>query len=310
MRQGIVSLKREECPECGNRNLIHDSEEGEIVCNSCGLVITEQEIDRGPEWRAFTQAEREKRARASPQQIDLPTYINPLDRDAFGRKISVSERNKMFRLRKWQARSRYFDSVSRNLNIAQNELDRLLDILHIPPQAKELAMTIYRKSLEKRLVRGRSINAMVAASLAVACRKLQISKSFIEISAKSMADKKEVARDFRLLLKRLELRMPVHDLSMYIKKVGGNLKISETTQNRAFQILTEAQERRVISGKDPKGLAASALYIACVENNEKRTQEEIAKEAGVTEVTIRNRYKDLMKSLEIKVNLVTKTGQL
>jgi len=139
---------------------------------------------------------------------------------------------------------------------------------------------------------------MVAAAVAVACRQLQIPRDLATVAEKSRGDKKEVARNFRLILKNLKIRNPVPDPSIFIKKVGGNLGLSVETQEIAFQILKKAQAKRATGGKDPRGLAAAALYIACLENDEKRTQKMIADEAGVTEVTIRNRYKDLKEILK------------
>jgi transcription initiation factor TFIIB len=164
------------CSECGSSNIIHDGDSGEIICGTCGLVITDSVINKGPEWRAFTQTEKESRSRVgvplsfSVHDKGLTTMIGRVGRDAFGRKIPLKTKLQMLRLRKWQIRSRVHSSVDRNLAQAMAELDRLTDKLHIPPSIKEKAAVIYRKALDKGLVRGRSISAIAAASLYAACR--------------------------------------------------------------------------------------------------------------------------------------------
>jgi transcription initiation factor TFIIB len=292
---------KDECPECGNQDLISNYQGGETICDNCGLVITEQGQDRGPEWRAFNQAERNQRSRASRSRIGLPTFIGPHDKDSLGRKIPLSKRLELNRLKKWQARSRIFTSFDRNLGQAEAELDRLLDKLHLPSRVKGLAMSFYVEFLKKGLVRGRSIDGVVAAAIYAACRKLEIPRSLDDISEHSLLERKDIARDYRFLRRTLGLRQPVHRGSIFLGRVAGNLRLSEATQYMASQILDEAERRRISAGKDPRGLAAAALYIACRKTGEKRTQKEIAEEAGVTEVTIRNRYGELVKKLKINL---------
>ncbi|XHH08619.1 MAG: transcription initiation factor IIB family protein [Candidatus Bathyarchaeia archaeon] len=295
------------CPECSSKNLVHDYDTGETICGDCGLVLYEQMMDKGPEWRAFTQQEKTSRSRVgSPSTYSihdkgLSTTISQVDRDAFGRKLSISTRLQMWRLRKWQIRSRVHSSVDRNLSQAMSELDRLSGTLYIPVQVKEKAAVLYRKALEKGLVRGRSINSIAAASLYIACRTSITSRTLNEIAEASLVDKKDVARCFRLLLQELDVKMPIADPLTFISKIAEKNKISGKTQGDAIAILRDARQKRVVAGKDPMGLAAAALYIACLQNNEKVTQKDIAEAAGVTEVTVRNRYKALKQQLKIQV---------
>src|SRR3989337_3910762 len=177
----------DECSECGGTNLVHDYDTGETVCVNCGLVLHDQMIDKGPEWRAFTQQEKESRSRAGPATSysvfdkGLSTTIGRVDRDAFGRKLPLSTRLQMWRLSKWQIRSRAHSSVDRHLTQAMNELDRLSDKLNTHGPIKENASVIYRKALSKGLVRGRSIAAIVAAALCVACRSSETPRTLREI---------------------------------------------------------------------------------------------------------------------------------
>jgi transcription initiation factor TFIIB len=181
------------------------------------------------------------------------------------------------------------------------ELDRLSDKLYIPAHIKEKAAVVYRKSLEKGLVRGRSIAAIAAAALYAACRNSETPRTLREIAEASLVDKKDVARCYRLLLRELEIQMPIADPMTYISKIAERTGISGQTQGLAIKILINAKKKRAASGKDPMGLAAAALYIACLQNNEKKTQKDIAEAAGVTEVTVRNRYKSLKRQLGLQL---------
>ena len=298
---------RDSCPECGSANLVQDYETGETICGNCGLVIREQMMDKGPEWRAFTQEEKASRSRVgiptsySVHDKGLSTAIGRVDRDAFGRKLPLSTRLQMWRLRKWQIRSRVHSSVDRNLAQAMAELDRLSDKAYIPSSVKEKAAVIYRKALDKGLVRGRSIAAIAAASLYAACRQTETPRSLREISESSLVDKKDVARCYRLLIRELDIYMPIADPLTYISKIAERTGISGQTQGLAIKILREAKTRHAASGKDPMGLAAAALYIACLQNDEKKTQKDIAEAGGVTEVTVRNRYKSLKRRLGLEL---------
>ncbi|MFB0501119.1 MAG: transcription initiation factor IIB family protein [Candidatus Bathyarchaeia archaeon] len=297
----------DKCPECGGTNLIHDYDTGETICSGCGLVLREQMMDKGPEWRAFTQEEKNSRSRVgiptsySVHDKGLSTAIGRVDRDAFGRKLPLSTRLQMWRLRKWQIRSRVHSSVDRNLAQAMAELDRLSDKVYAPGPVKEKAAVIYRKALDKGLVRGRSIAAIAAAALYAACRTSETPRTLREVAEASLVDKKDVARCYRLLLRELNIRMPIADPLTYISKIAEKTGISGPTQGLAINILGKAKRKRAASGKDPMGLAAAALYIACLQNNEKKTQKDIAEAAGVTEVTVRNRYKSLRRNLGLKL---------
>jgi transcription initiation factor TFIIB len=298
---------RDKCPECGGVNLIHDYDTGETVCGDCGLVLYGQMMDKGPEWRAFTQEEKASRSRVgmptsySVHDKGLSTTISQVDRDAFGRKLPLSTRLQMWRLRKWQIRSRAHSSIGRNLAQAMAELDRLSDKIYIPRPIKEKAAVIYRKALEKNLVRGRSIAAITAAAVYAACRGSGTPRALHEIAEAGLVDRKEVARCYRLLLRELDMHMPIADPLTYVSKIAERTGISGKTQGIAIRILREARNKRAAAGKDPTRLAAAALYIACLQSNEKKTQKDIAEAAGVTEVTVRNRYKTLRRQLKLEL---------
>ena len=295
------------CPDCGSGNLINDEDSGEIICGGCGLVIKESMVNDGPEWRAFTPGEKESRSRVgvplsfAVHDKGLTTVIGRIGKDAYGRSIPLNTKLQMLRLRKWQIRSRVHSSTDRNLAQAMAELDRLCDKLHIPANIKERAAVIYRKALDSGLVRGRSISAIAAASLYAACRITQTPRTLREITHQSPIDRKDIARCYRLMLKDLGIQMPKPDVQLRVPKIAAKVGVGEKTQQTAVDILRRAEKIRTTAGKDPMGLAAAALYIACVMNNEKRTQKVIADAAGVTEVTIRNRYKGLKDDLGLEV---------
>ena len=293
------------CPECGSRKIIQDCGSGETVCEGCGLVIAESTIDPGPEWVAYTQNEKKTRTRVgrpmsfSVHDKGLSTMIGPIGRDAMGRRIPRDTRDKMFRLRKWNKRSMRTASENRNLSQAMSELQKISEKLHVPSIVRERAALIYRKALKMGVVRGRSISSMVLASLYVACRMTQTPRTLEEVAHHSPSHKKDIARCYRLLIKEFNLRAPMPKPKHRIPTIASEVKLSENTQRKAIEILEEAERRMITGGKDPMGMAAAALYIACVMNGEKRTQKEIAQASGSTEVTIRNRYKDLQRSLDL-----------
>jgi len=286
------------CSKCGNTNIISDPENGERVCSRCGLVIDETPIDMGPEWRAFTVAEKNSRSRTGLGS-SLTLYDKGLstvfkgDRDASGRKLNTEARLKMDRLRRYDNRSKFDETWRRNLSIAMAELDRMSVILHIPNNIKEQAALIYRKALKADLIRGRSIDAFVAASIYAACRAAEVPRPIKKVSEASTRDHSEVARTYRLLIRELKIRMPVDDPMKFVPSIASKLKLRRDTEQKAINILKSAKMKQGLSGKDPRGLAAAALYMACLENDDKRIQKDVAIAAGTTEVTLRNRLRGL-----------------
>ncbi len=301
-----MTLSTNGCPECGGENLIFDSDMGETICGDCGLVIEDIDIDRSPEWRAFTKEERESRSRVGMPTFyfvhdkGLSTTMGNINRDAHGRRLPLKKRLQMWRLRKWQIRSRAHSSVDRNLAQAMTELDRLSDKLSIPDAVKEKAALIYRKALDKGLVRGRSITGIATASLYAACRRTRTPRSLREVTEEALVSSKEVSRDYRLIITELGLRMPVSNPTTYLTKVAEKANLSGKAQQYALAVLQQARRERITAGKDPVGLAAAALYIGSIKAGDKITQKDVAAAAGVTEVTVRNRYKNLRNRMNLE----------
>jgi len=297
------------CPECGGSNLIRDYERGEIICRTCGLVITDALTDFGPEWRAFDSEQKDKRARTGgPTKLMRPnkglvTEIDQYNKDIRGAKIDSKLQAQLHRMRKWHKRISIASSFEKNLAIALGELDRVASSLGLPDNIKENIAALYRKAVKSELIRGRLIESVVAAVIYAACRIYGIPRTLDEISKISGVEKKEIGRAYRFLKKELELDIPLTDPSAYVPKFAVVLNLSRDVQMMAIEIIKKSLKKGLISGRGPTGVAAAALYIAAAMKNEKRTQKEVADVAGVTEVTIRNRYRELKKELEIDINL-------
>jgi transcription initiation factor TFIIB len=163
----------------------------------------------------------------------------------------------------------------------------------------EKAAYIYRKALAKNLVRGRSIEGVLAAAVYAACRDAETPRTLNDVSDAINVKRKDLTKNYRLLVNELDLRIPVVNSINCMSKIASKVGLNEKVKRVALGILKDANDTRLTAGKDPMGMAASALYISCTKCNVNVSQKEIAMAAGVTEVTIRNRYKDLRKSLNL-----------
>ncbi len=295
------------CPKCGNTHLTKDYSRAEIVCEKCGLVIDADLIDHGPEWRAFDSEQREKKTRTgSPMTYTihdkgLSTTISWQNRDAYGHSIPPRNRAQLYRLRKWHIRTRISDGTEKNLSLALSSLDRMSSMLSLPRNIRETAAMIYRKAARKKLTRGRTIEGITAAVLYAACRQCNVPRTLEEISRVSQIKKKEVGRNYRKISSQLNLKLLPTTPQDYISRFCGQLNLSNDVQIKTIEVLKKALNEELTSGRGPTGMAAAAMYIASVLCGERITQRELADVAGVTEVTIRNRYKELAKKLDINI---------
>ena len=297
------------CPECGSSRLMRDYECAEIVCMGCGFVVAAKLTDQGPEWRAFDDEQRAKRARAGAPATftihdkGLSTMIDWHDRDVYGKRLAPGQKAQIYRLRKWQRRIRVSDATERNLAFALSEISKIANNLNLPKNILETASVIYRKAVKERLIRGRSIQGVTAAAIYVACRQCGLARTLDEISQASTVNKKEVGRSYRFLIKELNYFIPPLKPSQYITKFSNQLTMQGKVEEIAHKILATAKELKLTSGRGPTGIAAAASYIASVLTGERKTQREIAEIAQVTEVTIRNRYKELVERLQFVIYL-------
>jgi transcription initiation factor TFIIB len=301
--------KVQHCPECGSARLMRDYECAEVVCMDCGFVITAKIADRGPEWRAFTNEQRAKRTRVGApltytiHDKGLSTMIDWHDRDVYGKSLSPGQKAQVYRLRKWQRRIRVSDATERNLAFALSEITKIANNLNLPKNILETASVIYRKAVKERLIRGRSIQGVTAAAVYLACRQCKLARTLEEIAQASNVNKKEVGRSYRFLIRELGYFVPPVRPSQYITKFSNQLTMQGKVEEIAHKILTTAKELKLTSGRGPTGIAAAASYIASVLTGERKTQREIAEIAQVTEVTIRNRYKELVERLMFQISL-------
>ncbi len=261
--------------------------------------------ETGPERRTVSSQGEDERSRTGmPASITSPdmglaTVIGRANEDASGRAISGEMRSTVERMRTWDSRSRVRQPVDRNLRQAFSELERLSDRLSVSEAVTEKAAYTYRKALECGLVRGRSISAIMAASLYAACRDREVPRTLKDMAEVSDISRTEIARSYRLLLREMDIKVPVANPLKCVTKIGSRARMGEKTQRKALEILVRAEMMMVTAGKDPMGLAASALYVASMLEGGVKTQRDIADAARVTEVTLRNRYKGLREALEI-----------
>jgi len=294
------------CPACGSTKLVRSPERGEIACSQCGTVIRVKTIDSGPEWRAFTPEERDRRSRVGPPSylsISIPSSISAgIDwrgKDAAGKRLSPKQRMEVLRLRRWHKVS-VSSALERNLIQAMDEADRLASNLGLPQTVRDEALLIYKRAVEKGLVKGRSISSVIAAALYAACRRMRIPITLDEFAKHSEAgDRKDIARCYRLLIRDASVRVSVADPADFVERIMNLLNLKPEVQADALEIIKKAKEKGLTAGKDPAGFAAAAVYIAGLLHGERRTQKEVARAAQVTEVTIRNRYKELVWELNI-----------
>ena len=297
------SQSRVSCPECDGR-VVHDDEHGETTCKECGLILDEAAIDRGPEWRAFHSEERDEKSRVGAPTTQLmhdkglSTNIDWRDKDAYGNSLSSNQREKMQRLRKWNERFRTRDSKERNLKQALGEIDRMASALGLPENVRETASVIYRRALDEDLLPGRSIEGVSTASLYAAARQAGTPRSLDEIANVSRVEKDEIARTYRYVVRELSLEIQPADPESYVPRFVSDLELSEEVERRARSLLKTAKEQGVHSGKSPVGLAAAAVYAASLLTNEKVTQSAVSEVASISEVTIRNRYHELLEAEE------------
>ncbi len=292
------------CPECGGSSLFWNKERGEIICNNCGLVVEDKMVDFGQEWREFDSDSAEMKRRTGAP-MTYTQYDQGLGTEV-GRKADLynlkkTTKNKFFRLRKWQYR--ISTAIERNLKLALGELKRVSSYLKLPKSVEEEAARIYTMAVQRGLVRGRSMESVVAGALYAACRRHEMPRTLDEISGASGIEKKEVGRTYRFITRELGINVLPSNPIDYVPRFSSSLRLSPKTQSKAVEIIEMAQKSELTSGRGPTGIAAAGLYVASLINGEKRTQREVADVAGVTEVTIRNRYKELLEKLDLEDDL-------
>jgi len=289
------------CPDCGG-TVTSDATRGETVCEDCGLVVEEDEIDHGPEWRAFDSAERDEKSRVGAPTTKmmhddgLSTNIGWQNKDANGNTLSPSQREKMQRLRTWNERFRTRDHSERNLKQALGELDRMGSALGVPENVRETASVIYRRALDEGLLPGRSIEGIATAALYAAVRQANLPQTIGDLTVVSRVDEQEFTRAYRYINRELALQIGPPDPADYLTKFVSRLDASDELARRARELLETGKAANVHSGKSPVGLAAAAIYAAGLLVNEELTQDTVSEATDVSTVTIRDRYRELLEA--------------
>jgi len=292
------------CLICKNNHIITDSESGEVICSNCGMIISDrnQEINR-PEWRFYSAEQENERSRTgipitlAKADMGLATLIGKDDRDASGHLLDGAMRNRMQRLRTWDLRTRNHTASDKNLLQAFSKLDVLKDKLALSDAVVEKIAYIYRKVQHRGLIRGRTISGLIAAAIYAGCREMETPWTLKDIAAASNVKRKDIARNYRMLLFELNLKVPNADPIKCIVKVANRANLTENTKREAIAIMKDVAKKEISAGKDPMGLAATVLYLSCLRTGEETTQTQIAQASGVTEVTVRNRLKELKRKL-------------
>jgi transcription initiation factor TFIIB len=289
-----------------NDRIITDTESGEVICGNCGAVISEKVEDASHlERRIFTQGAQidEERARTGAptslarHDMGLATIVGKENRDAAGTEIDPSVSSAMQRLRIWDSRVQLSLPSGRNRREAFMLLDTLKDKLGLSDAVIENTAYLYRKAQQRKFLRGRSISGVVCAATYIACRDLGISKTMKEIAAASNIKQKSLARIYRQLILEFDYKVPNIDPIKCIARVANNAKLAEKTKRQAIEIMDKVKQNQISAGKDPMGLAATVIYMSCIKTGESISQKEISNVAGITEVTLRNRYKELKNRL-------------
>ncbi len=297
------------CPDCESINLYYDEQTGEVICNDCGLVVEEKVVDTTQETIGNTDSGEKKGRGGAPLNIQkfdkgLTTNVGEIS-DIY--KLGASETRKYLRLKKWQ--ERVTTSIERNLRLAMADLRRVASYLNLPSVVRDEAARVYNYVLQRGLVRGRSMESVIAACIYSACRSYNIPRTLDEISNASDVERKEIGRTYRFIIRKMGVKVTPSSPKDYISRFASILNLSPKTQNEALKILKKAESSELTSGRGPAGIAAAALYVSSLLNDEKKTQREVADVAGITEVTIRNRYKELLDKLELEDRLKIKEAE-
>jgi transcription initiation factor TFIIB len=296
-------IKRCSTCNCEGTTIITDPEAGEVICSNCGMVISDK-IEQDSRL-LLNDEQRNDRSRTgtlsslASNDMGLSTIIGKTEKDSTGNKINSQTLSRIKRLRTWDFRIKGYTSTNKNLKQAFNELSILKDKLALSNATVEKSAYIYRKALERRLARGRSISAIVAAAVYIACRELQIPKSLREIAAASNIRRKVLSRSCRILISELDMIIPIIDPMKCIFKVANKTNLNEKTKRQAMDVMNNLTKREISAGKNPMGLAATVLYVSCLNTGVNIRQADITSAAGITEVTLRNRIKDLKDKLNL-----------
>lgn len=289
-----------QCPECGHDKFHVLETTGQVICKQCSFVIDESIIDFGRDW-SFNEDTQESNSRAG-SPFD-PRVANNL-RTSVGnkddlRRLKGNNRLTMGRIAKknnWSA-----SAIEANFNNALNHMRVISSFLRIPDSVEKEAARIYREAAVYGLTRCRSNETLVAASLYISCRLNGIPKTIDEFEAATKINKKSLTKFYKLLIRNLNIKLTAYSPFDYVGRFASALNLSPRTQTAAVELIEEANKKEALSGLNPISVAATTLYISCLQNKERRTQKQMAEATGITEVTLRKRVKDFLKKMNMEI---------
>ena len=283
------------CSACRSEVVVTDHECGEVICSRCGVVIARLEGSAIQEWRAFSLDDFYSRCRVGGA-TSLARYNKGLLTTIGNSRDSKESGINFNRIRIWDFRIQ--TANDRSLKQALPALEHLKESLGLPDTIVEKSAYFYRKAARINLIKGRTVSSVLAASVYLACRELETPRTLNEVSSASNVPRKKISRDYRLLVHTFDPKIPAVDHIRCITRIANKVGLSEKTKRMAVKIMRQVVAMQISAGKGPMGIAATVLYIACLQGGEIKTQKELSIAAGVTEVTIRNRYSDLKKYLQ------------
>jgi transcription initiation factor TFIIB len=294
------------CSTCNIKEdrLVTDVVSGEIVCSNCGTVVIDGIEEIGKEWINPKDHEADKSRIGLPfslavHDMNLSTIIGKTNKDSAGQLIDSGMQARMNRLRIWDSRTLYRDSSSRNFTTAFVLLGKLKDKLSLTPSIVEKTAYTYRKVQEDGLIRGRTIGAVLVACLYITCREQGVSRTIDELAEASNIRRKAIAKIYRDIVFHLERKIPQVNCFQCIDKIANKIELNEITTRHARDLMKKVLEQEFSAGKDPMGFAGAVLYVSLQMEGKTVRQIDIADAAGVTEVTIRNRAKELKSKLHL-----------
>jgi transcription initiation factor TFIIB len=290
-------------------SVITDVESGEVICGNCGIVISEKAQDIGsPDSRSFATEEKKSKSRTgSPislaiHNMGLSTIIAKTNRDSSGQILDTNMHSTIERLRLWDSRIQVYNSENRNLSKAFQYLDTLKDKLGLSNAMVEKTAYIYRKAYRKHLPHGKTIAGVLAAAVYIATREMGSPRTLKELSTISNIKRKDIAKNYRMLVFELDIKIPIVDPMSCIIRIANRVRLNHRTKLQAIRMMDNISKDEIImsAGKNPMGFAASIIYLAntITKENDIR-QKELADAAGVTEVTIPNICKPLKRYIDV-----------
>lgn len=296
----LICNKNQTVSSLSSSSIITDPESGEEICSRCGMVVLEHSEDfASQEQQAHSMEDSIHYSRTGApislaiHEMGLSTVIGRGKRDAKGTILGASTLSTIEKLRTWESRIHTHAHSEKSLRYAFRILEILKNKLGLSETIVEKTAYIFRKACDRQLLRGRTIEGMLAAALFIVCREMGNPKTIKDIATTLDITCKDISRNYSVLVFELDIKMPLVDPMKCVLKIANKIGVSEKAKRKALNIMTEIVEKEISAGKVPMGLAAAVLYISCLKSGEKIPQNVIATASGVTEVTIRNRLKGL-----------------